>query len=306
MLHTSSVPQIPNSGSHDDHARDEQVPARLRDRPVGQLLCQSRGLQPGDVERILRHQQQHGGRFGEIAIALGLATEQDILEVLSRQFDFPYVRSFDDDAIDEELVCACDPLGEDAQSFRELRSELLEGVLNRSTQRALAVLSPHSGDGRSYVAANLAIACAQLGGRTLLVDADMRTPRQHALFGIDDSVGLSKLLCGRAVHDAVQQAPRFPSLFLIGAGPVPPNPIELVQRAFFSKLIREWLAKFDYGVLDTPAACYGPDARVIAATAGAALVVARPHSTRMAELDRLLASLQKGPAALAGVVMNEH
>lgn len=298
MLHVSSLSVKANEG-----IRDQQPGVFTHERPMGRLLCQQGKLLPPHIEQILAHQQQHGGRFGEVAIALGLASEEDILEVLAKQFEYPYVR-FGGSGIDAELVCACDPFGEDAQSFRELRSELLTGVLDRATPRALAVVSPQTGDGRSYVAANLAVACAQLGGRTLLVDADMRTPRLHELFGIDGSMGLSKLLCG-GVREVVQQAP-VPSLFLLGAGPLPPNPLELLQRPAFPNLLREWLARFDFVVVDTPAARYGPDARVIAAAAGAALAVARPHVTRMSDLQRLLSSIEKGPAALAGVVMNER
>ena len=301
MLHISSV-----SVKANESIGDEKPGAFTRQRQIGQWLCQLKNLQPAHVEQILAHQRKHGGRFGEVAIALGLATEEDILEVLAKQFEYPYVR-FGESGIDAELVCACDPFGEDAQSFRELRSQLMTGVLDRAAPRALAVLSPQIGDGRSYVAANLAVACAQLGGRTLLVDADMRTPRLHTLFGTDGSVGLSKLLCGGVggVREIVQQAP-VPSLFLLGAGPPPPNPLELLQRATFSRLLREWLVRFDFVVVDTPAASYGPDARVIAAAAGAALAIARPHVTRMADLQRLLASIEKSPTALAGVVMNEH
>jgi chain length determinant protein tyrosine kinase EpsG len=300
MPHSSSVPLAPATP-----AREEHVPAAIFDRPIGQLLCLSRGLRPADVEQILLRQREHGGRFGEVAIALGLATPDDILEVLARQFEYPFVRSFDDQALDEELVCARDPLGEDAQSFRELRTELLAGVLS-GQPRALAVLSPARGEGRTYVAANLAIAFAQLGGRTLLVDADMRSPRQHAVFGVDNPVGLSQLLCGRVVYDVVRPAPRISGLFLIGAGPTPPNPTELVHRGLFASLLRQWLADFDHVVLDTPAASSGPDGRVAAAAAGAALVVAQPQATRMAGLQHLLESVGKGPASLAGVVFNEH
>lgn len=288
MSHISSLSIVANEGNA---------------RPIGQLLCQFKGLQAAHIEQILDHQRQHGGRFGEVAIALGLVAEDDVLEVLAKQFEYPYVR-FGDSGINAELVCACDPFGEDAQSFRELRSELMTGVLDGATPRAIAVLSPQTGDGRSYVAANLAVACAQLGGRTLLVDADMRTPRLHTLFGTDGSMGLSKLLCG-GVREVVHQAP-LPSLFLLGAGPPPPNPLELLQRSTFPRLLREWLARFDFVVVDTPAASYGPDARVIAAAAGAALAVARPQVTRIADLQRLLSTIEKGPAALAGVVMNEH
>lgn len=300
-MQTSPVPLNSNVVS-----RDEQVVPFKRDRLIGQILCRSKGLEPPDVERILKHQRQRGGRFGEAAIALGLATEEDILEALAEQFEYPYVRGFSGNPFEAELVCAFDPLGEDAQSFRELRTELLTGVLDGSTRRALAVVSPARGDGRSYVAANLAVAFAQLGGRTLLVDADMRTPRQHALFGTDDSIGLSHLLCGRAAPEAAHQPLQVPGLSLISAGPVPPNPAELLHRGAFAALMREWLAKFDHVVLDTPAANHGTEARILAAMAGAALVVARPHAARMADLHRLMASIEKGPAVLAGVVMNEH
>lgn len=301
MLHIDPVLQVP-----DVSGRDEPVAAGIFHRPMGQLLCLSRGLKPADVDRVLVYQERHGGRFGEVAIGLGLASEEDILEVLARQFDYPYARSIDDDPVSDELVCARNPLGVDAQSFRELRTELLAGVLAASAPRALAVVSARPGEGRSYVAANLAVAFAQLGGRTLLVDADMRNPRQHALFGSSCAMGLSQLLCGRAGRDVVQQAPRIPGLFVLGAGPIPPNPTELLQRATFADLLREWQDTFDHVLLDTPAASCGPDARVAAAAAGAVLVVAQPQQTRIADLDRLLGNLGKGHAALAGVVMNEH
>jgi len=301
MMQTSPVPLNSNVVS-----QAEQVTPLRRDRMIGQILCRSGGLAPPAIERILKHQREHGGRFGGVAIALGLASEEDVLEALAEQFGYPYVRSFGDSALDAELVCACDPLGEDAQSFRELRTELLTGVLDGSTRRAIAVVSPERGDGRSYVAANLAVAFAQLGGRTLLVDADMRTPRQHALFGIDDSVGLSNLLCGRAGPEAIQQPSPVCGLSLIGAGTIPPNPSELLHRRAFAALMEEWLAKFDHVVLDTPAANHGTEARILATVARAALVVARRHTARMAGLQRLVTSIEKGPAALAGVVMNDH
>lgn len=301
MAHTNPIPLNASFAG-----RDDQVVPFKRDRTIGDMLCQAKGLEPSRIDAVLEHQRRHGGRFGEIAIAQGLVTEEDVLEVLADQFDYPYVRSFGDTAIDAELVCACDPLGEEAASFRELRTELLTGVLGAAPPRALAVLSPERGDGRSYVAANLAVACAQLGGRALLVDADMRTPRQHALFRIDDSTGLSNLLSGRVSPDVVQQPSQLPGLFLIGAGALPPNPLELLHRGAFEALVQEWLAKFDYVVIDTPAANRGAEARVIAAMAGAALVVARPHAARMADLHRVVAAIEKGPAALAGVVMNEH
>lgn len=298
-MQTSPVTLNTALSSHDD-----QVVPLKRDRPIGQVLAQSKGLEAASIERILRHQRQHGGRFGETAVALGFASEEDIFEALAQQFEYPYLR--DTPVFDSELVCASDPLGDDAHGFRELRAELLAGVLDGKVPRALAVVSPERRDGRSYVAANLAIAFAQLGGRTLLIDADMKAPRQHELFRVGDVVGLSHLLSGRLTAEYAMQPSPVPGLVLLGAGAIPPNPAELLHRGAFAALIRDSLAKFDYVVLDTPAAAHGTEARMAAAKAGAALVVGRPHAARMAALQHLVATIEKGPTVLAGVVLNEH
>jgi Mrp family chromosome partitioning ATPase len=90
------------------------------------------------------------------------------------------------------------------------------------------------------------------------------------------------------------------------AGPVPPNPLELLQRPGLDALVRELLEQYEHVVVDTPAATRGADPRVIAARCGAALVVARRGRSRMAALDALLAALGRGQTLIAGVVMNEH
>ena len=298
-MQTSPVTLSTALSSHDD-----QVVHLKRDRPIGQILAQSKGLEPTTIDRVLQHQRQRGGRFGEIAVAFGLVSEDDVFEALAQQFGYPYLR--DPPALDSELVCACDPLGDDAQGFRELRAELLAGVLDGKVPRALAVVSPERGDGRSYVATNLAIAFAQLGGRTLLIDADLRSPRQHELFRVDDVMGLSHVLSGRLTPEYAMQPSPVPGLVLLGAGATPPNPAELLHRATFQALIEDSLAKFDHVVLDTPAASQGTEARIAAAKAGAALVVARPQADRMDVLQHLVGSLGKGPTAVAGVVLNEH
>lgn len=285
--------------------RDDQFANIAEQRLIGQLLSQSTGLLPEDINVVLQRQQEHGGRFGQIAIALRLVSPEDVFEALARQFDYPCLSSLDRTFISAELSCAWDPFGDQAQSFRDLRTELLTGVLNDAPASALAILSTQGGDGRSYVAANLAVAFAQLGGRTLLVDADFRSPRQHMLFGVSDTPGLSQLLCHRASAEEALQATRLPRLSVVSAGPVPPNPLELLLRGSFAKSIRAWLNQFDYVVVDTPPASEGTQARVIADAAGAALVLAKPHSSRVADLARLTAAIDRGQVQLAGVVINE-
>jgi chain length determinant protein tyrosine kinase EpsG len=244
-------------------------------------------------------------RFGEAAVALDLASDDDVVWALSQQFHYPYAPGQKHD--NPELVAAASPFSAEAEVFRELRSQLLLGVLDpEQPRRALAVVSPNVGDGKTYVAANIGVALSQLGGRTLLVDADMRTPRQQEMFGIQHpGTGLSSILTGRAGKSVIRRVRDLPSLFVLPVGTIPPNPLELVQRPAFELLIREMLNKFDHVVVDTPAATHGADSRVIAAKCGAVLAIGRRGRTRMKAMDSLISALARGPAQLAGVVMNE-
>lgn len=288
-------------------ARRREEPELVADRQtIGQLLRDICDLTDDNVEQIAAHQRKNGMRFGEAAVALRLAERNDVLEALYRQFQ--YTPSFARREASPELVAAGDRFGEQAEAFRELRSRLLLEVVRDGPRVALAIVSPDVGDGKSYLAANLAASFSQLGERTLLIDADVRTPRQHTLLGVQQNgAGLSSVLAGFAdAAELVHEVPGLPHLYLAPAGPIPPNPVELLQRPRFGGLVRELLEEFDHVVVDTPAAARGPDSRIIAARCGAALIVARRDRSQMAPLEGLVGLLTRGPAQIAGMVMNEH
>ena len=279
--------------------------AAVADRTIGSIIAETRNLTADQVEKVLLYQKQQQIRFGEAAVALGYASNDDVLFALSQQFHYPYAAE-DRRKISPELVALNQPFGVPAESFRAIRSQIMMRLFNEGQERrAMAVVSPDSGDGKSFFAANLAVTLAQLGGRTLLVDADMRGPRQHRVFDISNKAGLSGILSGRAESQVIQQVPGVPSLFVLPVGITPPNPLELVERPAFGLLVRELLAKFDHVVVDTPAAMYGSDSAVIAARCGAALVVARQNKASVASLQDLVANLAETPAKLVGVVYNE-
>jgi protein-tyrosine kinase len=272
-------------------------------RRIGNFIRDARDLDERQVEQILAYQREHGVRFGEAAVALRLAQRSDVIEALSQQFQ--YTVGFAGQAANGELVAAADPFGEQAEAFRELRSRLMLELPGEPI-RALAIASPDSGDGKSYIAANLAVAFSQLGARTLLIDADVRTPRLHRMFGLDGG-GLSGVLAGFVEpSEAVLPVHGSPNLCLLPAGAMPPNPLELLHRPTFGALIQETLQSFRYIFVDTPAAVRGADARAIAAECDATLVVGRAGRSRMAQLEGLLDALSRSGARLAGVVMNEH
>jgi chain length determinant protein tyrosine kinase EpsG len=285
-------------------ALSDEIPASA-DRSIGAIIAETRNLSAEQVEKVLDHQRKHGIRFGEAAISLGFASADDVLFALAQQFHYPYAPE-EHRNTNPELVALNQPFGVQAESFRAIRSQIMMRLFHeREERRAIAVVSPDSGDGKTFFSANLAVTLAQLGGRTLLVDADMRGPRQHQVFGIDNSAGLSGILSGRAEPKVIQQVTSMPSLFVLPVGITPPNPLELVERPAFGLLVRELLSKFDHVVVDTPATVYGSDAAVIAARCGAALVVARRDHGRIAALQDLTTMLTESSSKVVGVVVNE-
>lgn len=294
-VHETAPQSLPPSGG-----------STLHDRSIGDIIRDTRNLTAEQVEKVLQRQRETGARFGEAAVALGYVSNDDVLFALSQQFHYPYAPQERRNA-SPELITLTQPFSPQAESFRAIRSQVMMRLFSEGdARRAVAIISPNTGDGKTFFAANLAVTLAQLGGRTLLVDADLRGPRQHEVFNLKNAAGLSGILSGRAESQVIQQVPGVPSLFVLTVGATPPNPLELVERPAFGLLMRELASKFDHVIVDTPAAVYGADCGVIAARCGAALVVARKDASQVAPLQDLVASLADSPARLAGVVMNEY
>ncbi len=284
----------------------EEVESAVLDRPIGTILTETRRLAAGQVQSVLDYQRKKGLRFGEAAVALRLIDEDDVMFALSQQFHYAYA-PHNRGNLSRDLVAAVQPFSEQAEAFRALRSQLMMRMfVADAPPRALAVVSPERGDGKTFFAANLAVTLSQLGGRTLLIDADLRGPRLHQVFSITEGAGLSGVLSGRQQTNVIHQVPDLKNLYVLPVGVTPPNPLELVERPAFARLLHELLGKFDHVIVDTPAAQRGSDAGVIAARCGAALVVARRHQSRLGALHQLVSRLKESPTQLAGMVINEY
>lgn len=279
--------------------------ANTRSRSIGVILIDSGRLSADNAERILRLQKEQGMRFGDAAIQLGLLTEDDIRFALSSQFDYPYL-PLGDNSLSHELVAAYKPSSPVVEQLRALRSQLMLRWFDAEAQRkALAIVSPGAGEGRSFIAANLAIVFSQLGERTLLIDADLRTPRQHELFKLGNNAGLSDLLVGRANTDAVVRIPSLLGLSVLPAGAIPPNPQELLGRPAFIETLLALSRDFDVVIIDTPPASAYADAQTIAVRAGAAILLARKNRSSLPDMAQVASSLQQSGATLLGSVLND-
>ena len=274
-------------------------------RSIGTILIDTGRLSIKDAEKILRLQKEHGKRFGDAAIELGLVTQDDIYFALSQQFDYPYLPA-GDTSLSSELVAAYKPFSPVVEKLRTLRSQLMMRWFNAERQHnALAIMSPGNKEGRSFIAANLAIVFSQLGERTLLIDADLRAPRQHELFRLELNAGLSGMLAGRIGPEAVVRMPALIGLSILPAGAVPPNPQELLGRPSFTILLESLIRDFDVVIIDTPAANEHNEAQIIATRAGSALLLAHKNISSIPEMTQLARSLQQTGAAVVGSVLND-
>ncbi|NMG31219.1 chain length determinant protein tyrosine kinase EpsG [Aromatoleum evansii] len=271
---------------------------------IGAILMAAGRLRADENERIVRLQRDKGLRFGEAAVKLGLASETDIRYAMARQFDYPCLQA-GESKVSPRVIAAFNPFSAQVEALRALRSQLMLRWFDPSAGRKLlAVVSADRGAGRSWMAANLGVVFSQLGLRTLVIDADLRRPSLHTLFGLDTGSGLSTLLLGRPAPDALRPVPGLRSLAVLQAGVVPPNPQELLSRPMLGQLLQQYSAAFDVVILDTAAGERCADGVMVAARARAALMVARRNTSRMAAVRRYAERLRESGVGLAGSVMN--
>lgn len=272
---------------------------------IGEILVSRGLLREQDIEPIIARQRSKGEPFGEAAIALKLIARPDLDAALSTQFNYGYLRD-GQGTISRELVTAYKPFSRVAEQMRALRGQLMLRWFNGDPLRkVLTVVSHQPRDGRSFLAANLAVAFSQQGQRTLLIDGDLRKPRQHTLFHTNHSAGFAGVLAGRAGLEVIENVPGLPGLRVLPAGAVPPNPQELVGMPHLADLLEHAMEQSDVVLIDTPAASTCADAEIMAARTGAALVVARRHRTPLRGASEFTRRLQDTGVALVGAVLND-
>ena len=274
--------------------------AQVRGRSLGAILVDAGRLSVQQTALVVQAQKTDGLKFGETARQLGMINTEDILFALSCQFEYSYLQP-GDVAVAPEVVAAFGSRSPVVEGLRDLRSQLILHWMGRETQRkSLALVSTRRHEGKSFIAANLAVLFSQLGQRTLLLDADLIHPRQHSLFKLDNRTGLSSILCGLTDLQAAQPIPQLNGLTVLPAGPPPPNPRELLSRPLFANLLEQAGQAFDVVLIDTPSAALA-DAQIIAAHAGATVLVSRLNAASLAETAALSAALGN----LLGAVVNE-
>lgn len=205
-----------------------------------------------------------------------------------------------------ELSYASDSSSLRAEKLRTLRTELLIRLGTHQGAAAFAILGPRPGEGRSQLCAELALAFAQLAGKTLLVDANLRKPKLDKLFrGAHSDIGLTEVLLGKTRTLPLHRVTGPQHLALLTAGTPPPNPVDLLSGTQFERLVRDWSRTYDYVLIDTPPTALRSDGIVIANVVRNVVVVARQNRTSYSDITELQQRLNATDAHIMGAVLND-
>jgi len=190
-----------------------------------------------------------------------------------------------------------------AEAYRQIRTNL-QFLDVDNPPRVIVVTSAIPGEGKTVTALNLAFVLAEAGKRVVLVEADLRRPRVTRYLKLLENVGLTNVLAGSADLDDVLQATVSPGVTVLGSGPHPPNPSELLGSSHTKALLQRLRQRFEYVIIDAPPLLPVTDAAVLSTVADGALLVTRHGHTKLEQLARATDNLRSVDAKILGAVLN--
>jgi succinoglycan biosynthesis transport protein ExoP len=204
-----------------------------------------------------------------------------------------------------DLVSYSAPQSISAEAFRTLRSSILLSSVDHQG-RVVLITSSLAAEGKSTIAANLAVSFARRDARVLLVDTDLRRGTLHLKFRIPNREGLSSVLVRESGASAYQQPlADLPNLFVLPRGPIAPNPGELLASHHLESLIEQWKLEYDHVILDSAPVLPVADSLSVAPLADSTVIVVRSATTRRKALLRIRALLRRAQARVIGIVVND-
>lgn len=243
---------------------------------------------------------------------LGLALLRDVLDTtIKAQRDLAEVTdatvigaiSFDPDAPAHPLIVQVDPRSHRAEAFRSVRTNL-QFIDVADPPRSIVVTSSVPGEGKSTTAANLALSIAETGQKVCIIEGDLRRPRLLEYLGFEGAVGLTDVLIGHLGVDDVLQQVGSSGLFVMGAGPIPPNPSELLGSAPMQALVDDLEQRFDYVLIDAPPLLPVTDAAVLSTIVDGAVVIVGAGIVVKDQLRHAIESLQAVNGQVLGLILN--
>lgn len=217
----------------------------------------------------------------------------------------------------EDLVVATNPKSSFSEAVKSIKTNVLFSSVEKDA-KVILITSPESGDGKSFLAANLATAFAQDGKRVLIIDGDMRKGRQHEIFGLpnDATMGYSNYILKYRDSDNMGmmayvrpemyvKETQVPNVYLLPSGPTPPNPLELISSDNNKRLLNSFRQQYDIVIVDCPPALGLSDALVMSKYSDVNIITISNAKTKIDQLESVKKNFEKVNSKIAGVVINK-
>jgi capsular exopolysaccharide synthesis family protein len=309
--------------NYDNHQRlYEMVLKRLKDTSVTSMLQVSnvrvldkaipstRPVKPNLLRNVIL--SLFLGLLGGVGLAFlvefldrSITSQQQVEEQLGLTF-LGIVPSIERnvDGTPQDLFVQAHPKSAAAECLRAIRTNLLFMSPDKPLKTIL-VTSAGPQEGKTTTATSLAMTMALSGNRVLLVDADMRRPRVHRIFGVTSQAGLSSLIVGEGSLGEVIRATGIDNLSVLPCGPIPPNPAELLHTGAFERLLLEMAASYDRIIIDSPPVGVVADSVVISTHVDGAVIVLKAGKTDREMAAQAVRQLRDVKAPIFGAVLND-
>lgn len=205
--------------------------------------------------------------------------------------------------LDEHLITVFNPISPVSESFRRLRTGIQFAQLDVPIKTFL-ITSPAPSEGKTTIAANLAVVFAQTDNRVLLVDTDLRRPKMHTLFGLKKSPGITDYLFGKVKLEDVIHRDVLENLDVLCCGTSPPNPAEILGSKKMKEFIEQTKVLYDYILFDSPPLLAVTDAAVLATVVDGAVLVVSAGMSNIPSLDRAIEQITNVSGRMLGVLLN--
>ncbi|WP_375546962.1 CpsD/CapB family tyrosine-protein kinase [Paenibacillus sp.] len=190
-----------------------------------------------------------------------------------------------------------------AEGYRNLRTNIQFSGWNQKLQ-VLAVTSTQAGEGKTTTISNLAVAYAQEGKKVILIDADLRHPSLQTVFNVSNRIGLSNLLANQCTYGEILHQSTIDNLSLVMAGPVPPNPTELLSSDKLREIIEFWKEEYDVILMDTSPVLAVADGLIVASVCDGVILVVHAGKVKREFIKKTKEKLELAKANILGVVLN--
>jgi polysaccharide biosynthesis transport protein len=282
------VPALGPDGTEKRHQRRQMIKVKTAENKAGKKQREEK-----------EKQRRRLAKRGDLG---ALAQEEKPIESEVKGENVETVPHEEQESID--LVTFVSPKSSIAESYRSIRTSLLLASAD-PRPKCIAVTSSLPQEGKTATVTNLAVTLAQAGKKVVIVDADLRKPRQHRIFKIRNMNGLTNFLTRQMEAKDLIKPTEVPNLFLINAGPVPPNPVELLDSEKMSSLIGALRQSFDYVLFDTPPILAVTDALDLGSKLDGVILVVWAEKTSRDALKQAREKLDMVKIRTLGVVLNK-